>query len=62
MMVDMKHSMRQLIEQAEWMDFETRFNALDKLDAMKVVPGYPLELLSTDRILDLYGGIKLQVC
>ena len=60
-MVDVKHSMRKLIEQADWMDFETKFNGLDKLDAMELVPAYPPELMSTESIADLYQGIHLKV-
>ena len=61
MIVDLKHSMRKLIEKSEWMDFDIRFLALDKLDALALILGYPEDILSVPFITSLYHNINLTV-
>ena len=53
--------MRKIFEKAEWMDFETRFRALEKLDSMRLIPAYPAPLASADVIADMFQDLELQV-
>ena len=59
MINDLKLSMRELIEGAEWMDFGTRFEALGKLDAMEKLVGYPMELMEDDEVAGIYQGLQM---
>ncbi|KAI1715811.1 peptidase family m13 domain-containing protein [Ditylenchus destructor] len=49
-----------MLEEVDWMDDDTRDEALDKLDAMEIHMGYVDEIFDDERIEEIYGGYDLR--
>ncbi|KAI1715809.1 peptidase family m13 domain-containing protein [Ditylenchus destructor] len=49
-----------MLEEVDWMDDDTRDEALDKLDAMEIHMGYVDEVFDDERIEEIYEGYDLR--
>lgn len=57
MILQLKTAFSSLVEESNWMDVETKINALEKATAMKAFIGYP-DWISNRTTLDLaYKGV-----
>merc|ERR1719412_1402680 len=59
MVNDIKEEFRNIFNQIDWMDAETRERAHLKLDAIKDYIGYPEEILVNSNLEDLYQGLEI---
>ncbi|XP_018319545.1 neprilysin-2 isoform X2 [Agrilus planipennis] len=59
MVNDIRGEFQEILSNVDWMDEETRKNALDKAKSMTTHIAYPDELLDDKKILEFYGDLEL---
>ena len=59
MVTDIKHEFKNILNEIQWMDKETKERAHAKLETIKEYIAYPEEILDTSRLEDLYEGIEI---
>lgn len=59
MVQDIKHEFKNVLKTVEWMDGETREQAIKKLQTMATLIAYPDELNQDDVLLDYYKNLKI---
>lgn len=59
MVTDIRAEFRKIVENVDWMDDETKKNALEKADSMTTHIAYPDELLDDKKIEEFYGDLEL---
>lgn len=53
-----REEFHKILENLDWMDDETRANALDKAAAMTTHIAYPDELLDNDKLIEFYNEVR----
>lgn len=59
LVANLRHAMREQIRMADWMDQETRRQALTKLSRMIQKVGYPDYVNNETKILEDFEGVRL---
>lgn len=57
-MLEIKEEFYQTLKSTEWMETQTRKNAIDKLKAMEFRIGFPDEILIDELINDYYKEVR----
>lgn len=58
MVTDIRTEFQDILKSVDWMDDETKRNALDKAKSMATHIAYPDELLSDDKLEEFYDGVS----
>ncbi|KAJ8929212.1 hypothetical protein NQ314_018091 [Rhamnusium bicolor] len=59
MVADIRAEFQDILKSVDWMDDETRQNALDKAKSMATHIAYPDELLDDHKLVEFYDGLEL---
>ncbi|CAH1183162.1 unnamed protein product [Phaedon cochleariae] len=59
MVADIRTEFEDILKEVDWMDEETRRNALDKAKSMETHIAYPDELLDDKKLEEFYDGLEL---
>lgn len=59
MVADIRAEFQDILKNVDWMDDETRQNALDKAKSMSTHIAYPDELLDDNKLEEFYDGLEL---
>ena len=57
MVVHLKRAFREVVDEIDWMDEDTKVSAYEKLDSMKQVIAYPEEILDNDMMNDYHKDL-----
>lgn len=59
MVNDIRQQFRKTLTEVDWMDEETRKEALEKADAMSSHIAYPGEMLDNEKLTEFYSGLEM---
>ncbi|CAH1111368.1 unnamed protein product [Psylliodes chrysocephalus] len=59
MVKDIRSQFEEILKVVDWMDDETRMNALDKAKSMTTHIAYPDELLDDQKLIEFYDGLEI---
>lgn len=62
MVADIRAEFQDILKKVDWMDEETRNNALDKAKSMATHIAYPDELLDNRKLEEFYQWVKILLC
>lgn len=58
MVADIRAEFQDILKQVDWMDEETKKNALDKAKSMSTHIAYPDELMNDRKLEEFYGDVR----
>lgn len=58
MVTGIREEFAKILQEVDWMDDETRSNALDKAASMQTHIAYPDELLDDNKLIEFYKGVS----
>lgn len=58
MVADIRTEFQDILKSVDWMDDETKQNALDKAKSMATHIAYPDELLDDNKLEEFYDGVS----
>lgn len=58
MVADIRSEFQDILKKVDWMDEQTRRNALDKAKSMSSHIAYPDELMDNNKLQEFYSGVK----
>lgn len=61
MVADIRTEFQDILKQVDWMDDDTKKNALDKAKSMSTHIAYPDELMDDKKLEEFYGDVSVPI-